>query len=259
MQKTKELGVDAPPRAAKLTKKKGADVNIRFDRRRRRRIAVELALLLVVGALTVWTLRRPLFQGNYGVVDAGHVYRFAQPQPSDWPRLLKEVKPASVINLRGGSMKDPWYAAEAALAARGVDVYELTMSARARPRRFELLSLLDLFDRCRYPLLIHCKAGADRTGLASGLYRMYRLGEPPEIARGALTIAHGHVPITGTEHMHEPFIEYQAWLKAQGVEHTSERLRAWVANDYHDPNQQTKFRPLQPLPRVEEVARSAAQ
>lgn len=215
---------------------------------RRRRLLVSLLTVSLLVVATIWTLRRPLFQGNLGVVDPGRVYRVAQPKPGDWDHLLSALRPASVINLRGGSMKDAWYAAEVRLAARGVDVYELPMNARRRPRRFELLALLDLFDRCRYPLIVHCKAGADRTGLASGLYRMYRLGEPPEAARGSLTIAHGHVPVTGTERMHEPFREYAAWLAARGTSHAPERLRDWVAQEYHDDGPDVDFPPLRPRP-----------
>src|SRR5262245_32765957 len=108
-------------------------------------------ILAVGGSTTAWTLRRPLFLGNFGVVDPGRVYRYEQPQPGDWPRLLATIQPVSVINLRGGSMKDPWYAAEADLASKGIDVYELPMNAEARPRRHQMLALLDLFDRVRYP------------------------------------------------------------------------------------------------------------
>ena len=84
----------------------------------------------------------------------------------------------------------------------------------AAQRARELLVLLDLFEHCRYPLLIHCKSGSDRTGLASALYLMSRRGEPPGWAVRGFTLKHGHVPLFGPEHLHEPFREYEAWLKA---------------------------------------------
>jgi hypothetical protein len=216
-------------------------------------------VVTVGGSATAWTLRRPLFLGNFGVVDPGRVYRYAQPQPDDWPYLLETVRLASVVNLRGGSMKDPWYAAEADLASKGIDVYELPMNAEARPRRHQLLALLDLFDRVRYPLLIHCKAGADRTGLASGLYRLYRLGEPPEKAIGSLTIAHGHFAVNGTQHMDEPFHEYEAWLREKGLTHTPAQLREWIMQEYRDPGPEVQFAPLAPRTRVDEVVRREAR
>ena len=96
----------------------------------------------------------------------------------------------------------------------GVAYYDLPLSATRRPTRRELLQLIDLLDRCSYPLLIHCKSGADRTGLASALYRMVRRGEPPESALASFSIEFGHIPFFGTEHLHEPLQEYAAWLKS---------------------------------------------
>ena len=76
--------------------------------------------------------------------------------------------------------------------------------------------LIDTLRSCPYPLLIHCKSGADRTGLASALYLMIRRGVPPEQAEDAFTLEHGHVPLCGPEHLHEPLQEYAAWLAAEG-------------------------------------------
>src|SRR5262249_42727538 len=84
---------------------------------------------------------------------------------------------------------------------------------------------------CAYPLLIHCKSGSDRTGLASALYRLVRLGEPPERAMDSFSYGHGHFPIGGPEHLHEPLLEYQAWLRTHGFDHTPARFRSWVEHD----------------------------
>ena len=96
--------------------------------------------------------------------------------------------------------------------------YDLPLAATRRPTRRELLFLIDLLDRCPYPLLIHCKSGADRTGLASALYLMVKRNQPPELAENALALEFGHVPFLGTEHLHEPLHEYAAWLKADRLD-----------------------------------------
>ena len=67
----------------------------------------------------------------------------------------------------------------------GLSLYDLPLSATRRPARLELLRLIDVLERCPYPLLIHCKSGADRTGLASALYLMLQRGETPERAGAA--------------------------------------------------------------------------
>jgi protein tyrosine phosphatase (PTP) superfamily phosphohydrolase (DUF442 family) len=186
---------------------------------------------MVLGAAGA-VFHRPLFSGNFGVVDPGRVYRCAQPT-ANLERLLDTCRPASVLNLRGGSEADPWYDAEVRAAReRGIDFYDLPLSAVRRPSRRELLIVLDLLGRCRYPLLIHCKSGSDRTGLVSGLYLMARRGATPDQALRAFSMAYGHVPIGGPQHLHEPFREYGAWLEARGLAHSPERLHAWVEHDY---------------------------
>ena len=133
---------------------------------------------------------------------------------------------------------------------QGLEFYDLPMSACRRPTRRELLVLLDLFEHCRYPLLIHCKSGSDRTGLACALYLMSRRGEPPGWAVREFTLRHGHVPLFGPEHLHEPFREYEAWLEARGLDHSPARFRDWVEHDYQADDLATNIPRLPPGPRV---------
>jgi protein tyrosine phosphatase (PTP) superfamily phosphohydrolase (DUF442 family) len=193
---------------------------------------VVASLFVPLAMVVCWEFQRPWFQGNLGVVDPGRVVRSAQPahQLSAW---IRDFGLRSILNLRGGSPSDWWYAAEVKTAqASGVAFYDFPLSATQRPTRYQLLVLIDTLQSCPYPLLIHCKSGADRTGLVSALYRMVRLGEPPEQAEHAFSLEFGHVPLGGTEHLHEPLDEYAAWLTARGLSHTPERFRDWVEDHY---------------------------
>ena len=42
------------------------------------------------------------------------------------------------------------------------------------------------------------------------------------------TLAHGHVPLFGPEHLHEPIDEYASWLRDRGLKHDPERFRGWI-------------------------------
>ena len=209
-------------------------------------------VVVVVCALTLsWVFWRPWFEGNLAVVDEGQVIRSAQPT-SQLPRLVADYHLRSILNLRGGNPADSWYDAEVRTTqARQLVYYDLPLSATRRPTRRELLFLIDILARCPYPLLIHCKSGADRTGLASALYLMTRKGEPPEQAERTFALEFGHIPIAGTQHLHEPLHEYAAWLKSQRLPHTAERFRAWVKNDYRssDPSIDPPLWPTGPRPR----------
>ncbi|WP_315852060.1 tyrosine-protein phosphatase [Tautonia rosea] len=206
------------------------------DRRARRlgrlkRVAVVLFLLAVVSATVFY---RPLFLGNVAAVEPGKVYRCAQPK-GNLDDLIAELQPGSILNLRGGSYTDSWYAAEVeATEQAGIDFYDFPMKATRRPSRAELLTLIDLLDRCRYPLVIHCKSGADRTGLASALYRLMVLGESPDEALEEFSIFYSHIPLAGPERLHEPFKEYRDWLQAEGKTHEPPVFRDWVAQHFRD-------------------------
>ncbi len=220
-----------------------------------RRGLLALAALVVVASAVIFTFRNPLFRGNFGVVDEGLVYRSAQPLDG-LPAFIDGRKIATVLNLRGGSDDDDWYAAEVAVTRRlGVDFYDLPLVATSRPSRKQLLTVLDLLDRCKYPLLIHCKSGSDRTGLVSGLYLMSRKGIDPEHAEAAFSLYYGHVPVLGTRLLHQPFWEYAKWLRSGNLAHTPERLRNWVAHDYRADDAFAEIVPLSTGPRIRRSAR----
>ncbi len=223
-----------------LNENEGAPTDRAPRRRRLRRIATAALATLVILALSAcWEFRRPWFRNNLGVVDPGKVFRSAQPT-SDLDRLIQDHHLKSILNLRGGSLDDPWYAAEVKATQSGsIAFYDFPMSATHRPRRRELLVLIDTLRSCSYPLLIHCKSGADRTGLATALYLMIAKGVPPRRAEEAFTLEHGHVPLFGPERLHEPLQEYDAWLSTHHLAHTPDRFRAWVRDDYRsdDPHE----------------------
>ena len=225
--------------------------------RRNPKLLRRLALAIVLLALSApgVLLSRSWWGSNLGVVDPGRVFRAAQPT-TRLAQLIDEFHLASILNLRGGSFKDPWYAAEVQTAERsGVEFLDLPLSASKRPSRRELLLLIDTLDRCTYPLLIHCKAGADRTGLASAIYLMTQRGEPPRQAARAFTIYHSHIPLFGPEHLHEPLDEYADWLEASGLDHTPDRFRDWVRNEYRSTDPPADPPPLTPGPRKSLAAR----
>jgi len=227
--------------------------------RTRPRLARGLVVALVLTAATAYTFRNPWFRGNFGVVHDGQVFRSAQPV-GDWPGLVARHKLATVLNLRGGSGVDPWYAAEVAATRQlGIDFYDLPLTATARPSRRQLLTVLDVLDRCRYPLLIHCKSGSDRTGLVSALYLMDREGVPPEQAEAAFSVYYGHVPILGTRHLHEPFAEYAAWLRDRKLSHTPARFRDWIAHEYQADDALAELVPLPTGPRDRRTVRASAR
>ena len=56
-----------------------------------------------------------------------------------------------------------------------------------------MLGARDLFERISYPMLMHCKSGADRAGLMSTLYLIAKEKVPVDIARRQLGLKFGHI------------------------------------------------------------------
>ena len=223
-------------------------VNARLRRLRARRVWWAGWGLVLFSAL--FTFRQPLIHGNFGVVDPGLVYRSAQPK-GNLPGLIRAYRLASILNLRGGSFTDPWYASEVRLTRENsVVFFDLPLGATRRPTRRELILLLDLLQRAPYPLLIHCKSGSDRTGLAAALYLVSQRGVPPDQALSAFSLHYGHFALGGTEHLHEPLLEYSSWLKSHQLSHSPARFRNWVEKVYRADDRATEIPPLRPGPRA---------
>lgn len=201
------------------------------NRRRLLRLSVVLTILL---GLTVTIGYKPLFQKNFAEVVPGKLYRSAQPDArlNGW---VEEYDIKSVLNLRGGHPSYDWYKLERDIVRdHAVDYYEVPISAQYRPRKRELLQLIDLLGRARYPMLVHCKSGADRTGLGVALYHMIVQKEPPQKALTGFSIYHAHIPLFGPEKLQQPIREYAQWLEQKKLTHTPERFREWVETEYQD-------------------------
>lgn len=169
---------------------------------------------------------------NQHTVAPGLLYRSAQ---LDAPELRAEIDRKGIrtlINLRGYSSFD-WYVAEATCtAAAGVSQEDVTLSATRLPSPHEVRRLIEVFDRCEYPVLIHCQQGADRTGLAAAVWEMLYTDACYETARGQCSPRYGHFRAMETARVDEFFDQYEAWLAARGDRHSAASFRAWAAAHY---------------------------
>lgn len=134
--------------------------------------------------------------GNFHTVVEGQLYRSAQP---DRARLLSYVRShgiRTIVNLRGAQPGVEWYDEErtAALEAR-VDIVDFGMSASELLPPERLADLVTLLRDLPKPILIHCRTGADRTGLASLLYAYEVAGVDEESAETQLSPYFGHFGI----------------------------------------------------------------
>lgn len=126
------------------------------------------------------------------------VYRSAQLSTEYLEKLIKEKNIDVIMNLRGAS-NDAWYEKEKQLCKKlGVEYYVFGFSVNRPPDRTRFLHLLNILDDAKAhnkKLLIHCKAGADRTGMISTIIQVYLYNFPVDEAfTNSLSIRHGHIP-----------------------------------------------------------------
>jgi protein tyrosine/serine phosphatase len=133
--------------------------------------------------------------GNFHAVKAGQLYRSAQLDKAEFGKVIENYHIKSVLNLRGPNPESAWYQDElAAMREHAIDHYDVGISAHQPPTPDQMARILVILRTAAKPLLIHCKAGSDRTGLVTALYRYAIAGEPAEQAASELSLRFGHFP-----------------------------------------------------------------
>lgn len=135
---------------------------------------------------------------NWGVVAPGRLYRSNHPLPWQLSLAARHQGIRTVINLRGNRADCGADALSRAEAARlGLAHIDAPFESRGAPHKDRILRLAAIFQDMQEPALIHCKSGADRTGLAAGLWLMLQ-GRSVAEALAQLSLRHGHVAASRT-------------------------------------------------------------
>ncbi len=166
----------------------------------RLRITLVIFGILIAGPLAMggWALGLQA-EGNVHVVEPGALYRSAQPNGLELKSLLQEYGIGTVINLRGANAGEAWYDDEIAASNKaGVTHVDIAMSAGAEPSTETIDRLVQTLREARRPILVHCKDGADRTGLAAALYELLVETKPAHDAAKQLSFWYGHFPWLGS-------------------------------------------------------------
>jgi hypothetical protein len=201
-------------------------------RRFRWRLALGLGGVAVM-VWPAWELACVLFAGNVHEVIPGRLYRGAQPSEQSLETLIHKYKIRTVLNVRGCCWPDPWYLAEAALCERlCVNLQDVSFSAVHLPSRHELRLLIEVLDRAEPPIFVHCRHGADRTGVAAAVALLLLREHSLDSARRQLSLRYGHVPIGRTTMLDRFMKLYADWLTATAQEHDPRAFRRWILHEY---------------------------
>lgn len=181
------------------------------------RFGLALGLILAFGAGSVYAHSR--WTGNFHPVIEGELYRSAQPSAAQLAEWIDRYGIRTVINLRGENAGRSWYDGEvAASASHAVEHVDFKLKASQVLGEDQATRLIAVMRDAKKPLLIHCEAGADRSGLAAALY-LAAVAHRGEIeAEAQLSIRYGHIAVwpSGGRRMTESFEALEPMLGFPG-------------------------------------------
>jgi uncharacterized protein (TIGR01244 family) len=151
-----------------------------------------------------------------------------------WPFQLKAWKARgirTVLNLRGDGHSAGFNDQEREACERlGLTLVDFPVSSREAPTREQVEGLVALFDTMAYPVLMHCKSGADRAGVVAVLYAHFKLGQPLREAVKQLGFRYLHVRQGKTGVLDYAFERYFAEGEPAGLSFLD-----WVRRPDYDP------------------------
>ena len=150
-----------------------------------------------------------LVWSNFAEVIPGRLYRSNHPTPGRLGRLVRRHGIRTLVNLRGEKPNGSNTLSLDAAGRLGLAHEFLAFESRGAPHRDRILRFHDLYRRMAVPALIHCKSGADRAGLASGLAILFEGGTAAEAQR-QFSWRFGHVSGSRAGILDAFFVQYAA-------------------------------------------------
>ncbi len=157
---------------------------------------------------------------------SAEAWRSSQPAPHDIRRLVRRGL-KTVVNLRGDRDCGSYRLETAACAASGVRLVDFAVKSREAPSKQTFHDAKALLASIEYPALMHCKSGADRVGLMSVLYKIFREGRPVAEAKRQLSLRYGHIRQADTGILDYVFDSYLLHSSHEPI-----AFLDWVDNHY---------------------------
>jgi protein tyrosine phosphatase (PTP) superfamily phosphohydrolase (DUF442 family) len=183
-----------------------------------------LGLAAIVCGLGIYT---GLLGDNFRVVSPHKCYRSGQLPPETLKRYIREHGIRCVVNLRGDRSDETWYTNEVQTcrelgcvhASYAVSTYHLVPPKELEP-------LATRLEEGPYPMLLHCRRGADRAALASALYLMIVEHKTlDEALDSQLTWRYGHVKMGDVACIDEFFELYRTTSDGRDI-------KTWIKEVY---------------------------
>ncbi|WP_026940736.1 fused DSP-PTPase phosphatase/NAD kinase-like protein [Hellea balneolensis] len=165
----------------------------------------------------------------------GGMYRENQPSPkrvAEWTKMGIKTN----INLRGESPKGFYLLEKEACEKHGITMIDFRVYSRDTHTPEKIRGAKELFESIEYPAVMHCKSGADRTGIMGVLYRHFHMGDTIEKAMEQLKFKYLHVKQGKTGMLDFFFKDYLKYSKTHDIEFIE-----WVETVYDPADVKARF------------------
>ena len=135
-----------------------------------------------------------MFFGNLNVVEEGRVYRAGRLSLEQFEKAIEvlDIKTLFRVVCLQRNNREYFRNIERICSEKGVKYAHASLTHNTVPDKQRLRLLLDVFKTAQYPLMIMCHRGADRSGLTSALYQMYRNRSRAEVMKQLSFYPDGH-------------------------------------------------------------------
>ena len=168
-----------------------------------------------------------LLWDNFAEVIPGRIYRSNHPTPARLAAVKRRLGIRTLVNLRGHRECGSDALSRDASKSLGLIHIDRSFESRGAPHRDRILNLAEIAKTLVEPALIHCKSGADRAGLASGLFILMNGGTSAQ-ALAQLSWRFGHISRSRTGILDAFFMLYAR--EAEG----RKPFLDWVRDDYDE-------------------------
>jgi protein tyrosine/serine phosphatase len=172
---------------------------------------------------------------NLAEVIPGKLYRCNHPTPARLARLTRKLGLRTLINLRGHRKCGSDALSRDAAARLGLIHIDMAFESRGAPHRDRILRFAEIYRNLQAPVLMHCKSGADRAGLASGLAIIFEGGTSAQ-ALEQLSSRYGHFSRSKTGILDAFFRLYASTAEGRMA------FLDWVRDEYDENALRASFR-----------------
>ncbi len=166
-----------------------------------------------------------------------NAFRSNHPSPAFIKKLKQKHGINTIISLRRADKTGQYQLEKEACEKHGITLINHPMSSRSFPDVDRILQAKDILENAKYPILIHCKSGADRAGMMSVFYKHFILKQPISEALSELSMKYGHFRWADTGKLDVFFDTFLAYEK----ENPDTTFIEWVENHYDKPKLNQAF------------------